>query len=515
MTVTVGYDPRARRWRGLAAALLNLSGLGLGYLYLRLWRRAVWYWIFTALLLVAANALNAADSPTAWLIVYGLWLLLAAYRGWLHGSRGETATIRASALAPLAGVLAIALVAAGLWLYRSAPEGELDDAEAAHAEGRCDEAIEHYERAAETRYEFTLSPALAEARAGMAACEILLSAEDAAGSGDFTSAVDHYQDYVGSYEGEPLFAGAEERLIGLRLDEADALAGQAAGSGAWEGAGGYLEAFEAYFTLRSDYPDSEEAAEAAERVQGMYEAVTNALTQGRYCQATDSLRQFAGLDELFGDEPEARDIAERAARAAPQASFGCAEIHSQDGQPCEAVPEYQAVVDSSSATDRLAERAEEALRGVLYDCGEERYEDAMYEPARTALRQLLDDYPDDARADDARDLLIAIEIAEIRLGGGAGELPAPSEAGTGAAGVATLEIENGSSETLEILYTGPETGSTRIDACSGCTETLTLGPGTYEVVARAASDSSVTPYYGTWELDSGYAYSHYFYITFF
>lgn len=514
MTVTVGFDPRARRRRGLAAALLNLSGLGLGYLYLRLWVRAVWYWIFTALLVVLANALNAADSPGAWLIVYGLWLVLAAYRGWLHGSHGETATIRASALAPLAGLLAIALTATGLVLYRSLPQAELDEAEEVHAAGRCEEAIEHYERAADTRYEFTLSPALAEARSGQEACQLLLNAEDSAGGGDFTSAVDHYQEYLRRYDGHPPFAGAEQRLIDLRLDEADALAAQAAETGAWEGAGGYLEAFAAYFSLREDYPESEEAGEVAERVEGMYAAETAALTDGAYCRATDSLRRFAELADHFGEEPEARDIADRAARVVPEASFGCGEIHTGQERYCQAVPEYQAVMDAPSATDQLAARAEESLRAALFGCGERSYEDEAYERARDVLQRLVDDYPRDERADDAGDLLIAIEIAEIAEGGEAGELPDPSEAGTASAGVATVEIENGSSETLELLYTGPETGSTTIDVCTGCAETLTLAPGSYEVVARATSDASVVPFYGTWELDSGYAYSNYFYITF-
>ncbi|MGP3966951.1 tetratricopeptide repeat protein [Streptomyces sp. 6N223] len=556
MTVTVGYDPRARRRRGSAAALLNLSGLGLGYLYLRLWGRAVWYWLFTALLIVLANALNAADSATAWLIIYGLWLVLAAYRGWIHGSKGETATIRSSALAPLAGVLAIALAVTGVLLYRSLPQGELDEAEEVHAEGRCEEAIPRYERAAESRYEFTLSPALADARAGIAACELLLAAEDAAGSGDFTSAVAHYEDYLRRYAGEPPFAGAEARLIGLRLDEADALAGQAAASGAWEGAGGYLEAFEAYFALRADHPGSEEAGQTAERVEGMYVTETAAFDNGRFCEAIDGLRPFTELAEHF-DEPEARDIDERAERALPEAVYGCGSIRYEDGRfcqaagefreaarlpgapddlarqartmvprsryecgralgdPCEATPHFEAAADSPAATDRLAGDAESALRGALFDCGERAYEDGAYEEARQALRRLVDDYPGDARAGEAQDLLIAIEIAEVAADGGAGELPDPSEAGTGAAGVATVEIENGSSETLEILYTGPETGRITIDECSGCAETVTLDPGSYEVVARSRSDSAVVPYYGTWELSSGYLYSEYYYITFY
>ncbi|MGP4112914.1 tetratricopeptide repeat protein [Streptomyces sp. 4N509B] len=559
MTVTVEFDPRARRRRAVAAALLNATGLGLGFVYLRLWGRALRYWVVAALLVIVANALNAADAPAVWLVAYALWLLLAVFQGWRHGRAGETATIRAPRWAPLVGVLVLALAATAVVLARAVPQAELDRAETAHREGECSEAMRHYERAADTRYEFLLSPALGQARQGLAACELLLAAEDSAGSGDFTSAVVHYEDYLAGYDGAPPFAGAEARLTGLRLQEADALALQAEDSGAWEGAGGYLEAFEAYFALRADHPDSAEAGEVPGRVEGIYAARTADFDAGRFCQAVEGLRPFTEFAESF-DEPEAADLDERASRALPEAVHGCGSLryddgrycqaathfneaarmpeatddladqarnlalrsrfecgagHSDDGRPCEAVPEFEAVAGSAAATRELSENAGSSLRDALFACGQTRYQDGDYGGARDTLRRLIDDYPDDGRVADAEDLLIAIDIAEISEGGEAGELPDPTEAGSGAAGVATVEIENGSSETLEILYTGPETGTTTIDACSGCAATLTLAPGAYEVVARASSDSTVIPFYGTWELDGGYAYANYFYITFF
>ncbi len=514
MTVNVDFDPRARRRRGWTAVLLNGTGWGLGFVYLRLWGKAVRYWVATVLLVVFANILNASGTPVVWLVVYALWLLGAMFSGWRHGIRGETATVRAPAYAPVAGAVVLALVATGLVFYRAVPAGELDSAETAHAGGDCAEASDHYERASASQYEFTLSPALAEARDGLAACELLLGAEQAAEQDDYAAALLGYEHYLNRFDGAPPFADAASRVPVLRLEAADAVAERAAENDAWEGDDGYLAAIEGYFQLRADYPDSPEAGQVEERVRGIYDIRTAPLADQRYCEVTDALGQFAGLADEF-DEPEAHDLSDRANDALPEAHYGCASAYEDNDKPCLAAPEFEAAAAAPAASERMADRAGSALRDTLYDCGQARYQAGSYVEARDSLQQLLDDYPDDARAGDAEDLLIAIDIAEISEDSDTGELPDPDQAGSGAAGVATVEIENGSSETLEILYTGPETGRTTIDACTGCRETLTLVPGDYEVVAQASSDSTVVPFYGTWELNSGYAYSNYFYITFF
>ena len=123
------------------------------------------------------------------------------------------------------------------------------------------------------------------------------------------------------------------------------------------------------------------------------------------------------------------------------------------------------------------------------------------------------------------------EIAGVEPGADA--LPPPTAAGTAPAGTVTVEIVNGSPERLEILYTGPQTGSMTIDPCGDCVtsssidnillgsycgttssprRTITLAPGDYQVVAKAADGADVRPFSGTWALASGTAYSDCYYI---
>jgi hypothetical protein len=50
-------------------------------------------------------------------------------------------------------------------------------------------------------------------------------------------------------------------------------------------------------------------------------------------------------------------------------------------------------------------------------------------------------------------------------------------------------------------------------ACtSGVSRTISAPAGSYRVVARSPDDESVTPYVGSWDLQSGYSYRDCYYI---
>ncbi|MDT0441459.1 tetratricopeptide repeat protein [Streptomyces johnsoniae] len=488
MMVINGLGSREDRPRGLIAALCNASGLGAGYLYLRLWGRAVGSWIVTLLLVVLANALNASDTPLFWGVVYVLWLAVmvadARLLGRHVGRRGPEAPSRAW-LPVAVGAALFALVAAGLVIYRGAPADELAKAEDAHAAGDCEQAQVHYDRAAASRYEFTLSPAVADARAGRISCRLLLNGEEAAEQGALSQAISDYTIYLNRHDGEPPWPSAEDRLAELRLDHAAMLLDQGTADGQ---VGRYQEAFEQYMTVRDEHPDTPAAEEVPGRLNAMFDTATMPMADGRPCETLTALEGLTSLPDR---------------RAGPEA-------------------------------DELAGRAEGVLPDALFACGEARYEGEEYAEAREALEELVTYHPDDARTDRASDLLVAIEIDEIQAGA-AGELPPPTEAGSTSGGSVTVEIINDSPEALEVLYSGAETGTQRVSPCEGCTThndllggyggsacasdtdrptlTLELPAGSYEVVVRAPSDGSVSPFYGSWDLTAGTAYSDCYYIS--
>ncbi|MDT0347222.1 tetratricopeptide repeat protein [Streptomyces litchfieldiae] len=536
MAVIGGYHQGIVRRRGRVAALLNASGLGAGYLYLRQWSRAVASWLVTLLIVVLANALNASDTWPFWLGLYALWLVAMTVDGY---RRARLAALPDAAAPPLrpwlplaVGAVVIALVATGLAFYRAVPAGELDRAERAHAAGDCATAVEHYDRAAAGRYEFTLSGALADARAGRAACDVVLTAEAAAEAGDFPAAISGYGGYLDRYAGTPPWDGAGPRLAELRLAHADALAGTARETGGEELSAAYRTAFEAYLAVREEHPASPQAAQVPGRFEDLYANGTAGLAD-RPCETVGDLLALESLSSVGA--PEAADLSGRATRALPGARFACGEERVEAGEFCAATDEFEAVLGLSAASGEQRHDAENSAGHALYECGLAHYEGGDLGPARDAFQRLVDGYPDDARAGGAGELLIAVEIDEINAGD-TGELPPPTATGGAPGGTVTVEIVNDSPEELEILFAGAGTGTASVDACGDCTPhgggplgdqpggtcgtdldrprvTLTLAPGDYRMVVRATTDSTVAPHSGDWYLTSGTAYSGCYHIS--
>lgn len=66
----------------LIVPLLNLTGLGLGYLRVRRRQRWLFHLALTAGLLAAAFGTNTCRAPLLWGVALGLWWLWMAFDGW-------------------------------------------------------------------------------------------------------------------------------------------------------------------------------------------------------------------------------------------------------------------------------------------------------------------------------------------------------------------------------------------------------------------------------------------------
>lgn len=440
-----------RRRLGLPAAVLNVSGLGVGYLYLRRW-----WWALGHGVLLAAWVVSAS-STAAWLVglaaLVGVSVVAAAFFGWRSAGRRPlmpSAWIPVTAAVLLAGAVAV-LVSE----YRGDARAELAAAERAHADGDCKAAIRHYDRVTGL-YRRSFTTAVEQAPAGRRACRDLEAARRQAADEDFEAAIPAYQDYVG--EREALFAeGAAAELAAFRAAYAELIVDSADGE-----LSRYADAYQQYVLLVEEQPDSPEAEAASDAVEEMLETATAGLGRDEACTEVEVLEFFA--DELPGDD---------------------------------------------GLSDEAVESAEDALPDAEEACEEQMVEETI------------EDLADDADF-----------------------LPSPTEVGTTAGRSVTLEIVNQSDQTLELLYTGPETGRIEVPPCTSCatvggptptsfptTTTMpgssapsdcgaaasprrrvTLDAGSYEVVVRTSGDEVVTPFYGTWDLARGTTYSACYYL---
>ena len=74
--------PAARLRNPLEVALLNLSGLGLGYAFTKHWVRFAIHLAVTIGLVIVAFTSKAHANPALWIILFLLWLGWMVFDGW-------------------------------------------------------------------------------------------------------------------------------------------------------------------------------------------------------------------------------------------------------------------------------------------------------------------------------------------------------------------------------------------------------------------------------------------------
>lgn len=410
----------------LSAALLNLSGLGAGYLYLRRWPRAVACWAATGALLLAALPVDADGIDGRWVALYAAAVVLFALDAWRLGRPPVLGGGRPPWVPWTAGVLLLALPAAAVVSFGAAQRAALEEV----LRERLELADGIVQRAAQT---------------------------------DFASAEDDYH-----------------------------------------------EAVSAYLSVHAGHPGSDAAGQVPERLDGLYEAAVPEDEEG--CPLLAPLDFFYGLPDEF-DDGEAERLAERAAGELPAALHGCGmgyvdsaaassaseplsrlladfpgseQAHGLPGEleqrqnaavagisgdaPCRALEELRGLGELLTSLpgedlSGLAEQGEENVPEGMYQCGTDQFLTGDYTGAEETLTEFTDTYPDHRRARRAGDILIAARIAQELPAAGEALPPPPGETG---GPLVTLEILNDSPYAVDVLYTGPSTGTESLEPCDGC-----------------------------------------------
>lgn len=128
-------DSRAAPWPPAAAAL-NLTGLGLGYLLLRRWWFGAGYLVHTAGLVLLAFATDADGQPWPWRVLALLWVLGAAAHIGLLARRVARQADTATGVVPLVvAVVLLVVEAAGYSVHVDAGDRAWDTAVAAQERG--------------------------------------------------------------------------------------------------------------------------------------------------------------------------------------------------------------------------------------------------------------------------------------------------------------------------------------------------------------------------------------------
>lgn len=479
--------------RAAAVGLLNLSGLGLGYALMRRWVAMAACWIATAVLLLIALPADADGVPGGAVVGYLVFLALAAVHGAVRGLRTRLVW---PPRAPMAVALALVLLAA--------PVGSVvlyDDAR--------DEAV--------------------------------------------------------------------QRMLLKRLEEADLLVRAAKDKPFDTAEADYRTALSAYRDLRDHHADSRAARHVPARLKAYYATIGAPYDQKRYCDAVAPLTYLRTVPDTFGRKalgplatwPDDRlatsyyecGMDEFAADTGTVDNSGSlsALLTTFPGSPQAArvEPAVRSVIDTAgkgvkggtpcAATSRMntlggrvrtlpgekagiaaalnadARRADAYEQSGTYACGVDEYRDGDFENALATMNEFIDTYPHDRNRALARKIAIAAEIAE-ELPDAGQRLPTLASGG----GI-SVTVSNDSPDEVEVLYTGPVTGSFTLKACGSCStyssevtaadsacehsgrnyphKTINLPAGTTYFLHTSLGGSSDTPGTDTVKLRYGYIYT--------
>ncbi|MFE0107196.1 hypothetical protein [Streptomyces sp. NPDC059009] len=494
--------------QALTLALLNLSGLGLGYVLLRCPPLAALCWAATGALLLLALPVDVNGVPGGVLIGYLAFLLLAAAdaarrAGHAAGTDAAARNTRPPRLITLALSLALLAVPTGAALtYRAAQ----------------DEAVER----------------------------MLLERLDRADR------------LLASAEGRP-FDGPEASKYGQALALYLDLAGRHPGSRAAHRVPDRLAAY--YRAVAAPYAEKRycDAIEPLKHLRTLRLPRTmdrhhlstlarwpdNRLATSLYACGTDALgtgtNENGTSDNYLGQLMRTFPHSAQAARVEPTLRTAIARrTAALDGaEPCRATDELRALRTTARGlptrtAHRLARTAADAAREGHYACGIDEFKDGRFERATQTLRSFTAAHPHDRRAARAQDIAIAAEIATRRPQAGRRLPPARPPGGPRI----DFTIKNDGPSPVEILYTGPVTGRLQLPACTGCrtyatsaegsrkacgagsghtypATTLHLPPGDYHFLHKrgAGPFGAIADHADGAELEPGYRYTDCTYVV--
>jgi tetratricopeptide (TPR) repeat protein len=330
-----------------AVALLNLTGLGLGYLRMKRWLRWVIHLLLTAGLIATVFLTNGARLRGLWAVVLGLWLLWMGFDGWLQARRVARAAPPEAAgrrwLPAALGVLLLVLEAAALWGYAALGQREFAAGMTAYWAADCRTAMRHFHRVT-TLYELTLSPNVAAADAGIVECSHLVLAENAWRQGEYAEAVDGYEAYLRLYPESVLLISVRGALAEAYGDWATRL----------RQAQDHQAAIDKYQVVLSDYPETSTGKQAA------------ALAAETYAEWAEQLRgeakYGAAIEKhliVLNDYPGTPGGEKAAALAAETYAEWAIHVR-EDGEYGEAIEKYQAILGEYPQTPAAAEARQAA-----------------------------------------------------------------------------------------------------------------------------------------------------------
>lgn len=341
----MSLDPKERNSTfPLSVSLLNLSGLGLGYLVMKKWLLWGLHFLGSLLIIVLGSILDASENPFLWIGIAVIWLLYMA----LDGLRRARKTSILSSLLPASTPSWTMLVIPGLVLiftgalfqgYHLAGVNTYRLGLDAYQALDLDRAIDNFQKFSNL-YQLTLNQDIQKAEKYIPEGEILRSAEEARADQQYEEAVGLYKRYqlmtsregLRSYANESIadayaqwgedllrddeFESALEKYEIVKNDYASTLTGGEIDEHladlylSWAGSlreeGRHEVALQKAETALDEYPDTTSGSQAREEIGEIYEQWCAALiTTQKFDEAVQKSKTL--LEEYSGTSAASRN----------------------------------------------------------------------------------------------------------------------------------------------------------------------------------------------------------------
>ncbi|MBY8878817.1 hypothetical protein K7862_14385 [Streptomyces sp. PLK6-54] len=484
----------ADRVRALAVAVLNLSGLGLGYALLRRWFAMVVCWAATAALLVAALPADAEGVSRGVLAAYLAFLALAAVHGARRGLRTPLSRPPRAPIALLLGLVMLAVPAGAVAAYGGAQDEATQKMLLEH--------LDHADRLVRAAKAKPFAAAQPDYRTALAAYRDL--SQNHPGSRAARRVPDRLAAYytaVGAPFAQKRYCDAIAPLTYLRTVPA---------SYGKPGVGAL-----------ATWPDDRLAT-------SLYECGVADLAKDPSASG-GSGDHLSELLTLFPASPQAAKVEPAVRSTIGGAAAG---LHGKD--PCSATERLRQLGkraaalpgDNAGLTAALTKDSRQAdgyVESGTYACGVHQYRSGDFPGAVETMNGFAQKYPHDRNRALAQKISIAARVAQVEPAAGH-RLPT-----TASGGSIPITVSNDSPEATEVFFTGPVTGSFTLSACGSChaytdaaagrtsacksgknypKKTLNLPAGTtYFMYTSGEKSSRNTPGGDTVKLQYGYIYT--------
>ncbi|MFJ4408797.1 hypothetical protein [Streptomyces sp. NPDC088910] len=490
----------ANALRAVAVGLLNLSGLGIGYALTRRWLATAACLVATGVLLFVALPATADGVSGVVVVAYAVFLVLAAAHGAYRGLRTPLSWPPRTPVAIVLGLVLLAAPVGGVVYY----DGARDEATQKMLLDRLDTADQLVQAAKSKPFD--------EART------------------DYTTALAAYRDLSDHHGGSRAAKRVPDRLttyytaVGTPYEQkryCDAIEPLK-----------YLRTVPEHFDRKAlgtltGWPDDRLAT-------SLYACGTADLADASGAEAKDGY-----LSDLLSTYPKSPQAAK--VEPAFKSTIDAAARDLNGGDPCAATDKVRALgvragnlkggdAGVAAAFDKDARRADTYVQSGSYTCAVHEYKGGDFSSALDKIRDFVKKYPRDKNTAYAKKLAIAAEVA-VTVPAAGKRMPTEDSGGS-----ISVTVSNDSPDQVEVLFTGPVTGSFTLKGCGACKtyssqasaqtsacnnsgrnypkKTLNLPVGTtYFLHKSTSSGDSATPGSDTVKLRSGYIYTECAYVV--